>query len=75
MSFYGQRADELRASTYSATMPDGTVATKRSLFIHTPTAYLACYKTKAGQWVPNAIVQVPQGRGGLNTFVFAKKVG
>lgn len=33
-----------KATTYTATMPDGTVLKKKSYFIHTDTAFIAAYK-------------------------------
>lgn len=61
MSDYGKRGGTSKnagrkASTYTATAPDGTILTKRSYEIDTPTAYMAAYNSHTG-WSANSIVK------------------
>lgn len=65
---YGQKGGEgpnrgRKATTYTATAPDGTMLTKRSYQIDAPTAYLGAYQHQ-GVWHAAGIVDRLNSKGG-----------
>jgi hypothetical protein len=61
---YGQKGGQgptagRKAVTYRATLPDGSVATKRSFHVDSAEAHLGCYQHD-GKWYVSAVVASPQ---------------
>jgi len=75
---YGQRGGVgatrgKKASTYEATLPDGTVVQKKSFHVDTPAAWMSTYQTTDNKWHAGGIYAETKGWENYR-FVEARRV-
>lgn len=68
MSPYGKKGGTSvnagrKASTYEATLPNGTVVRKRAFGVESPTAYIAYFKRTDGSFLAVAVVEKVTSQG------------
>lgn len=60
------------AAMYEGTLPDGSVARKKSFHLTCPDAFLGCFE-RGGKWMVSGVTEKPEDRPGQR-FVAAKRV-